>query len=142
MFEPINSNSQLRPCCLVNQWKFSLKQALVAKSCCRLIQYINQSNEKLKIEGHKSLTVCVTMSEIKIFSLRFLDFKHWVCTAESHISNQGDQSWVSRVCTCPPTFLLNLYWRGIFAHLVFSTSRMIFGLTHPLLRSFLTLQRR
>ena len=41
---------------------------------------------------------------------------------------QGRQSWVGRVGTCPPTFLIDLYGKGTFAHPLFTTSRIIFGL--------------
>ena len=32
----------------------------------------------------------------------------------------------------PTHFLLDLYLKGTFAHSLFTTSRMIFGLAHPL----------
>ena len=37
----------------------------------------------------------------------------------------------------PTHFLLELYWKGTFANPLLSTSRIAFGLAHPLWRSFL-----
>ena len=49
---------------------------------------------------------------------------------------QGRRSWMGRVGTCPPTFLLDLYWKGTCAHPLFTTSGIIFGRAHPLWGSF------
>ena len=52
------------------------------------------------------------------------------------LTRQGRRSWGGKVGTCPPTFLLDLYWYETSAHSLFTPSRIISCLAHPLRRSF------
>ena len=44
---------------------------------------------------------------------------------------------MGRVGKCPSTFLLDLYWKGTFAHPLFASRGIISCLAHPIWRSFL-----
>ena len=77
---------------------------------------------------HQNSLYCFITSQVAVGSQAVLCVSTPRIYPRSGYFLQGRRSWVGRVSTCPPTFFLDIYYKGTFAHTLSTTSRITFGL--------------